>query len=130
MLDWLMFDFSSMTVSLGLNGYAASVPDAQENKNALCYRLRGEEGHEEGYEISEHQGSIVVAGHKTSVNLEDALWKSFKEIANQWDMTLSELAAVIDADRKHANLSSAIRQFVLAFYRDQVSDHQGGTRIA
>jgi predicted DNA-binding ribbon-helix-helix protein len=74
--------------------------------------------------------SIVIAGNKTSVCLEDAFWKSFKEIASQWDMTLSELAAVIDADRKHANLSSAIRQFVLAFYRDQVSDHQGGTRIA
>jgi predicted DNA-binding ribbon-helix-helix protein len=72
--------------------------------------------------------SIVIAGNKTSVCLEDAFWKSFKEIASQWDMTLSELAAVIDADRQAPNLSSAIRQFVLGFYRDQVSRHEGDAR--
>jgi predicted DNA-binding ribbon-helix-helix protein len=39
-------------------------------------------------------------------------------------MTVSELAAIIDADRQHNNLSSAIRLFVLGFYRDQISDHR------
>jgi len=34
-------------------------------------------------------------------------------------MTLMELVATIDAKRQHANLSSAIRLFVLGFYRDQ-----------
>jgi predicted DNA-binding ribbon-helix-helix protein len=63
--------------------------------------------------------SIVVAGHKTSVSLEDAFWKSLKEIAAERDMTLAQLVATIDADREHANLSSAIRLFVLGIYRDQ-----------
>ena len=63
--------------------------------------------------------SIVVAGHKTSVSLEDAFWKSLKEIAGQRDMTLADLVAAIDGNREHANLSSAIRLFVLGVYRDQ-----------
>jgi predicted DNA-binding ribbon-helix-helix protein len=63
--------------------------------------------------------SIVVAGHKTSVSLEDAFWKSLKEIAAERDMTLADLIASIDAKRNHSNLSSAIRLFVLGVYRDQ-----------
>jgi predicted DNA-binding ribbon-helix-helix protein len=57
--------------------------------------------------------SIVIVGHKTSVSLEDEFWNSLKEIAGERGMTLMELAAAIDGDRQHANLSSAIRLFVL-----------------
>jgi len=61
--------------------------------------------------------SIVIAGHKTSVSLEDAFWSGLKEIASKRDLTLSDLVATIDQDRQHGNLSSAIRLFVLDFYR-------------
>ena len=40
--------------------------------------------------------SIVIAGHKTSVSLEDAFWKGLKEIATSRDLTLSDLVALID----------------------------------
>jgi predicted DNA-binding ribbon-helix-helix protein len=69
--------------------------------------------------------SIVIAGHKTSVSLEDAFWKGLKEIASGRDVTLSELVASIDADRQHGNLSSALRLFVLDFYRNQLSEEIG-----
>lgn len=65
--------------------------------------------------------SIVIAGHKTSVSLEDAFWKGLKEIANGRNMTLSELVATIDTDRRHGNLSSGIRLFVLDYYRGQAA---------
>ena len=65
--------------------------------------------------------SIVIAGHKTSVSLEDAFWKGLKEIAGGRDITLSELVATIDTERQHGNLSSAIRLFVLDFYRHHPS---------
>ncbi len=61
--------------------------------------------------------SIVIASHKTSVSLEDAFWKGLKDIANDRDVTLSDLVASIDTDRQHGNLSSAIRLFVLDHYR-------------
>jgi predicted DNA-binding ribbon-helix-helix protein len=66
--------------------------------------------------------SIVIAGHKTSVSLEDAFWKGLKEIAGTRDMTLSELVAFIDSERQHGNLSSAIRLFVLDHYRSQIGE--------
>jgi predicted DNA-binding ribbon-helix-helix protein len=74
--------------------------------------------------------SIVIAGHKTSVSLEDKFWDSLKEIAGERNMTLQELVATIDADRQHTNLSSAIRLFVLGVYRDQVASRQDRTREA
>jgi len=63
--------------------------------------------------------SIVIAGHKTSVSLEDAFWRGLKDIASARGMTLSEMVAAIDSGRKHGNLSSAIRLFVLDHYRNQ-----------
>jgi predicted DNA-binding ribbon-helix-helix protein len=63
--------------------------------------------------------SIVIAAHKTSVSVEDDFWEALHKIADQRHETLSHLIASIDAQRKHANLSSAIRLYVLGFYRDQ-----------
>jgi predicted DNA-binding ribbon-helix-helix protein len=63
--------------------------------------------------------SVVLAGHKTSVSLEDAFWEGLKDIANIEHKTLSELVGDIDTDREHANLSSAIRLFVLNHYQGQ-----------
>jgi predicted DNA-binding ribbon-helix-helix protein len=66
--------------------------------------------------------SIVIAGHKTSVSLEDAFWTGLKEIAVAREMTLSDLVATIDTERVHGNLSSGIRLFVLDYYRGQGTD--------
>ena len=65
--------------------------------------------------------SIVIAGHKTSISLEDEFWHSFKEIAGERGMTVAAMIGTIDGGRKHANLSSAIRLFVLGAYRDQIA---------
>lgn len=79
--------------------------------------------------------SIVIAGHKTSVSLEDAFWASLKDIAGTRNMTLSELVASIDADRRQGNLSSAIRLYVLDHFRAQSTNRapearETGTRLA
>ena len=68
--------------------------------------------------------SIVIASHKTSVSLEDAFWTGLKDIASGRHMTLSELVATIDSERRHGNLSSAIRLFVLDHYRSQSNGAQ------
>ena len=68
--------------------------------------------------------SIVVAGHKTSVSLEDAFWTGLKEIAGGRGLTLSEMVASIDTGRQHGNLSSAIRLFVLDHYKNQSRDSE------
>lgn len=61
--------------------------------------------------------SIVIDKHKTSVSLEDPFWASLKEIAAKQHLTLSELVSDIDQKRQQGNLSSALRLFVLGWYR-------------
>jgi predicted DNA-binding ribbon-helix-helix protein len=57
--------------------------------------------------------SLVIAGHRTSVSLEDAFWRRLGLIATERGLSLNRLAAIVDASRGGANLSSAIRVFVL-----------------
>ena len=57
--------------------------------------------------------SLVIAGHQTSVSVEDAFWRRMRRIAAERGLSLNHLAAMIDASRGGANLSSAIRVFVL-----------------
>ena len=61
--------------------------------------------------------SIVIAGHKTSVSLEEAFWKALKDIAASRQQSLTDLVGAIDAERQQGNLSSAIRLFVLDHYQ-------------
>jgi predicted DNA-binding ribbon-helix-helix protein len=60
--------------------------------------------------------SVVIAGHKTSVSLEDNFWAGLKFVAGEKSLTLSELLAAIDEQRQQDNLSSAIRQFLFDYY--------------
>lgn len=63
--------------------------------------------------------SIEIAGHATSVSLEQPFWAAVKEIADARGLTIRALIAEIDAGREEANLSSAIRVYVLRHYREQ-----------
>ena len=74
--------------------------------------------------------SIVIAGHKTSVSLEDAFWQALKEIAFARHTTLSDLVATIDSGRQHRNLSSALRLFVLDFYRSRTHEQTEHEHVA
>ena len=64
--------------------------------------------------------SVSIAGHNTSVSLEDEFWEALKEIARERGMTPPELIRAINSERRRGNLSSAIRLFVLDFYRQQI----------
>ena len=74
--------------------------------------------------------SIVVAGHKTSVSLEEAFWNGMKEISGLRNMTLSELVGEIDGNRQQGNLSSAIRLFVLDYFRTRAIPAAAAGRAA
>jgi predicted DNA-binding ribbon-helix-helix protein len=62
--------------------------------------------------ISKH--SLTIAGHRTSISLEQAFWDKLRDIARARGLSLAALIGEIDAGRRGANLSSAIRVFVLA----------------
>jgi predicted DNA-binding ribbon-helix-helix protein len=65
--------------------------------------------------------SIVLDDRKTSVSLEDAFWKCLRKIAHERKETLCSLVSRIDANRNNANLSSALRLFILEVYKDQLA---------
>jgi predicted DNA-binding ribbon-helix-helix protein len=63
--------------------------------------------------------SIVVGRRKTSISLEDQFWAGLKEIAAARQQTISGLVDKIGAEND-GNLSSAVRQYVLAYYRERL----------
>ncbi|QEL26071.1 ribbon-helix-helix domain-containing protein [Bosea sp. F3-2] len=66
---------------------------------------------------AERKRSLSIAGHRTSVSLEDAFWEALKEIAAGEGRSLSVLIAEIDTARGDINLSAALRLHALAHYR-------------
>lgn len=63
--------------------------------------------------------SVAIAGHRTSVSLEEAFWDELKRMANERGTSLNGLIAEIDASRARTNLSSAIRLEILADLKKQ-----------
>lgn len=57
--------------------------------------------------------SLTLAGHRTSVSLEEPFWLEFRRLAAEDGKALNELAAEIDAARGDVGLASAIRVHVL-----------------
>lgn len=57
--------------------------------------------------------SVRIKGHATSVSLEEPFWDSLKELAAGEGKSINQLIAEIDAIDPQANLSSAIRIYVL-----------------
>ncbi|MEO1676973.1 MAG: ribbon-helix-helix domain-containing protein [Pseudomonadota bacterium] len=74
--------------------------------------------------------SLTVAGHRTSVSLEDAFWEAFRDIAVARGQSVNALATEIDRARgMDAGLASAIRLFVLRDYQVRLglcADAKGG----
>ena len=75
--------------------------------------------------------SVTIRGHRTSFSLEQAFFEVLSEIAVQRKMSLAALVAEVDGVRpKGANLSSALRVFVLGAVRQREDDgrsHGSGT---
>lgn len=61
--------------------------------------------------------SVLIAGHPTSVSLEEEFWDVLKEIAQARGLSINALVEEIDSSRR-GNLSSAIRVHVLASLRE------------
>lgn len=63
--------------------------------------------------------SLNIAGHRTSISLEDAFWSALRDIAREEHRPVGEIVAEIDGARGASGLSSAIRVYVLSRYRER-----------
>jgi predicted DNA-binding ribbon-helix-helix protein len=66
--------------------------------------------------------SITIAGHRTSISIEEPFWQALSEIAAARRMSVPAAIAAIDRDRPEGiSLSAAIRLFALDWYRQRAS---------
>ena len=61
--------------------------------------------------------SVLIAGHRTSVSLEEPFWLALRDMAAARALSINAVIAEIDAARGDNNLSSAIRLAILAHYQ-------------
>ena len=66
--------------------------------------------------------AVDIGFRKSSVSLEDSYWSALKEIAAAQNVSVSRLVTKIDSKRQYANLSSAIRLFILDYYRTALEE--------
>ncbi len=57
--------------------------------------------------------SVSLAGHSTSLSVEEEFWDALKDIAQARERSVTRLLTEIDAERGDRNLSSAVRVFIL-----------------
>ena len=65
--------------------------------------------------------SVSIAGHRTSISLEEPFWDALRYIAEQDTVSVQALIGRIAAARGEQNLSSAIRVFVLNDLRSRLA---------
>jgi len=66
--------------------------------------------------------SVLIAGqHATSISLEEDFYQELVNIAKEKKISRNELVTLIDRERTVENLSSAIRLYVLKYYKDKAS---------
>jgi len=63
--------------------------------------------------------SLTIAGHRTSISLEDDFWDALKDVARARGQTVSAIIAEVDTGRQQCGLSSAIRSVILGHYRNR-----------
>jgi predicted DNA-binding ribbon-helix-helix protein len=61
--------------------------------------------------------SFAIKGHRTSISMEAPFWEALQQVAARENSTLASLVAAIDATRGEAGLSSAVRVWVLDYFR-------------
>jgi predicted DNA-binding ribbon-helix-helix protein len=65
--------------------------------------------------------SVLIAGrHSTSISLEDEFFAELKNIASEQKISINQLITKIDSERTTSNLSSALRVYILDFYKSKL----------
>lgn len=67
--------------------------------------------------------SVIIAGrHQTSISVEDIFWNELQKIAKEKGFTINRLVTEIDSRREDANLSSAIRIYIVQELLKKIKD--------
>jgi predicted DNA-binding ribbon-helix-helix protein len=65
--------------------------------------------------------SFTIGGHRTSISLEAPFWEALREIAKLEKKSLAQLVQSVDVGRDDGGLSSAVRIWILNYFRNRPS---------
>lgn len=71
----------------------------------------------ESDEGARYRRTVTVSGRRTSISIETVVWDGLEDISNREELTLAELLTLIDQRRLGSSLASAVRVFVLFYFR-------------
>ena len=74
--------------------------------------------------------NVTINGRRTSLRLEQASWEAMNDICQCERLTLHELCSLIENRRQGASRTSAVRAFIVTYFRTVVAEYgalQGGT---
>jgi predicted DNA-binding ribbon-helix-helix protein len=66
--------------------------------------------------------NIIISGRRTTVRVEPVMWEALVEIAQQQDLTVHQLATKIGCCLDNSSLTSAIRAYIVNFYRSGAAE--------
>ncbi len=63
--------------------------------------------------------SLTIKRHRTSISLEEPFYEALVDVARDLQKTVPELIGEIDKESRETGLSSAVRLYVLRYYRSK-----------
>jgi predicted DNA-binding ribbon-helix-helix protein len=70
--------------------------------------------------------NVTIQGHRTSMSLEKAIWSGLEEICEREDLTFNQICSLIDRSRKTMSRTSAVRTFIVNYYRHIAGKNNAG----
>ncbi len=61
--------------------------------------------------------NVNIKGRRTSLRMEEEIWDALEEICDREDKTTHEICSMVEEKRKVANRTSAVRAFILSYFR-------------
>jgi predicted DNA-binding ribbon-helix-helix protein len=66
--------------------------------------------------------NVTVAGHRTSIRLEPAMWDALSEICRRERHSAHDICTMIDAQREASSLTAALRVYIMSYYRSATTE--------
>ena len=61
--------------------------------------------------------NITIKGHRTSISLERSIWSGLEELCDRESINFNQLFTLIESLRNGASRTSAVRTFIVNYYR-------------
>lgn len=106
-----------------INGCIADRKVGLKTRDAVGRMTKGREKNNQAHLVCRN---VTVNGRRTSLRMEPLLWSALSEIAEREALTINRICSEIDDRRGAANLTAALRVFIISYYRNAAIPVPGG----